>query len=85
MWKRSGYCCHCGDCCRGNPFTGEVEGYCPLFDLHSKDGHCKGYGKHPYYLSGCNIWPTHPDQIADKPRCTYRFEQVSDGGVNSIS
>jgi hypothetical protein len=77
-WVRSGECCHCGECCKGDPFNGEqgapaVAGYCPLYQL-SEHGHCAGYGKHPYYLSGCNVWPDRPELIADKPSCTYSFE-----------
>ena len=33
--------------------------------------------QHPYYLSGCNVWPTHPDQIADKPREAHYLAQPS--------
>jgi hypothetical protein len=29
--------------------------------------------QHAYYLSGCNVWPQHPDNIKDKPSCSYRF------------
>ena len=61
-----------------DPFNGEegaplVAGYCPLYRL-SDQGHCAGYGWHSYYLGGCNVWPDHPEQIADKPGCTYSFE-----------
>lgn len=85
MWVRSGECCRCGECCRGDPFNGEngpplVEGYCPLYRQDSEQGHCTGYGTHPYYLGGCKVWPQHPGQIADKPSCTYRFDWVEDGG-----
>jgi hypothetical protein len=45
-WVRSGYCCRCGDCCKGNAYDPDnpvrnspamaqppvVEGYCPLFN-----------------------------------------------------
>lgn len=47
-WIRTGFCCRCGDCCKGNPwedpsiveaYGGQpepvvVEGYCPLFEWH---------------------------------------------------
>jgi hypothetical protein len=80
-WVRSGECCRCGQCCTaGDPFEGglgepAVAGACAL--LRFADGRyaCSGRS-HPYYLNGCNIWPTHPDQIADKPGCSYRFEMV---------
>jgi hypothetical protein len=53
-WVRSGYCCRCGQCCVGDPFTDEnrprpavVEGYCPLFEWHMGDpngnGFCAGH------------------------------------------
>jgi hypothetical protein len=74
-----GECCRCGDCCKGDPFNGElgaaaVAGYCPLYRVSADGGHCIGYGVHSYYLGGCNVWPQRPEQIADKPNCTYRFE-----------
>jgi hypothetical protein len=76
MYVRSGECNRCGDCCKGNPFTGEPGGYCPLFAWASEGvGHCTDR-RHRYYLSGCNVWPTHPDQIADKPNCSYTFARV---------
>lgn len=77
-WVRSGECCRCGDCCKGDPFNGQrpvtIKGYCPLFRWRDGKAYCTGYGEHPYYLGGCNVWPQHPAQIADKPHCTYRFE-----------
>lgn len=78
-WIRSGECCRCGECCSGDPFNGEegpavVPEACPLYRIIGGHGHCSGYGVHPYYLNGCNVWPSHPNQIMDKPSCTYRFE-----------
>lgn len=76
-WVRTGECNRCGECCKGNPFTGETAGYCPLFTWLEKDvGHCTDR-QHPYYLNGCDVWPTHPAQIADKPSCSYTFELVA--------
>jgi hypothetical protein len=90
-WRRSGECCRCGECCIGDPFddasrprTAAVAGYCPLFYWRgSGEGHCLGHSgavppgqEHPYYMAGCNVWPDHPDLIADKPHCTYRFTWV---------
>jgi len=95
-WVRSGYCCRCGQCCVGDPFTDDnrprtaaVAGYCPLFEFHhgapEGDGFCTGHtGAVPpgqenwYYMSGCNVWPDNPGQIADKPACTYTFTWVDD-------
>jgi hypothetical protein len=95
-WIRSGYCCRCGDCCRGSPHHPDnplvaseamsqpamVDGYCPLFRWHALGvGFCTGHigavpaGKEdPYYLAACSSWPDHPEQLKDKPRCTYTFE-----------
>lgn len=58
-WKRSGYCCRCGECCVGNPYedgeypsnasqemrkSPKVAGYCPLFSWISPgQGHCSGH------------------------------------------
>jgi len=52
-WIRSGYCCRCGQCCVGDPFTDDgpfrrpraaiVEGYCPLYELKDGVGHCAGH------------------------------------------
>jgi hypothetical protein len=89
-WIRSGECCRCGECCVGDPFADEdrpreavVQGYCPLFELHQGapegDGFCIGHeppNQHPYYLSGCNVWPDHPDNIVNCPSCTYKFTWV---------
>jgi hypothetical protein len=83
-WVRSGECCRCGECCRtGDPFLGQmgeplIEGACPLLGLFAGRYACTDR-QHPYYLNGCNVWPSHPDQIADKPGCSYTFVRV-DGG-----
>jgi len=66
-----------------------VAGCCPLFEIRDEGfeykGFCAGHigavpsgQEDPYYMSGCNVWPDHPDQIADKPHCTYKFEWVED-------
>lgn len=85
-FKRSGECNRCGQCCEGDPFDGrlgepKIENMCPLYDLLDGKGHCTDR-MHPYYLSGCNIWPTHPEQIANKPLCGYSFEEV-DASINT--
>ena len=81
-WVRSGECSRCGECCKGampgNDGTAKVEGYCQLFEWLGGKGHCGGHGQHEYYLAGCNVWPQHPDNIADKPSCTYTFTWVDD-------
>lgn len=79
-WVREGECCKCGDCCRGNPFRGEVpnthDDMCPLLGALTKDGErlCTGHGVHPYYLNGCNVWPTVPEHVSAYSRCTYRWK-----------
>ena len=81
---RTGECCQCGECCRtGDPFNGEmgeseIAGACPLLTIR-KGLHVCTDRQHPYYLNGCNVFPTHPGQITDKPSCSYKFERV-DGG-----
>lgn len=56
-WVRSGYCCRCGECCKGDPYEGRddqrtplmrrapsVQGYCPLFEWHAEgEGFCVGH------------------------------------------
>lgn len=78
IYERTGECCRCGECCKDDPFDGSegpavVEGYCPLYRLLNGRGHCSNR-EHPYYLNGCNVWPTHPGQLEGKPSCTYRFK-----------
>lgn len=81
---REGECCRCGECCKtGDPFEGtmgepEISGACPLLTLLA-DGHACKDRQNSYYLNGCNVWPTHPGQIADKPSCSYKFQLVSSG------
>ncbi len=81
-WKRSGECNGCGDCCKGDPFDGakgapEVADYCFFFRWHGPSGRCVDRTEtNPYYLSGCNVWPTDPTNIADKPNCSYSFTEV---------
>lgn len=77
---RTGHCSRCGECCAGDPFDGEegepeIAGHCPLLTLVGDKFACSNR-EHPYYLSGCNVWPTHPGQIEDKPSCTYEFQRV---------
>jgi hypothetical protein len=80
-WVRSGECCRCGECCRGDPFLGQegepaIQGACPLL-RHADGVYACSDRQHPYYLSGCNVWQTLPDQIADKPGCSYTFAEAA--------
>lgn len=79
-WQRTGECNRCGDCCKGNPFDNSDNNdvYCPLLQLVAGVFTCTDR-QHPYYLQGCNVFPQHPSQIADKPNCSYSFEWVEDG------
>jgi len=82
---RTGECCRCGECCRtGDPFDGElgeptIEGACPLLAFHAGVFACSDR-QHPYYLNGCNVFPTHPDHLRVHPGCSYRFAKVADDG-----
>ena len=55
-WQRGGFCCRCGECCKGTPPPGisalvdshapAVTGYCPLFEwrnLAEGPGYCIGH------------------------------------------
>lgn len=62
-----------------------VAGMCPLFELHhgapEGEGFCIGHeppNQDPYYLAGCVVWPTSPDNIVNYPSCTYSFTWVDD-------
>jgi hypothetical protein len=81
-WVREGECCRCGECCVGDPGREDmtrpapVEGYCPLYRIVDGVGACSDR-QHPYYLAGCNVWPSQPSHIADKPSCSYTFRWES--------
>ena len=70
VWKRTGYCCQCGSCCEGCP----IKAFKWLDE--GKRGICLQRTS-SYYLSGCNVWPAHPEQIRFHPKCTYKFEVVN--------
>jgi hypothetical protein len=81
-FARTGECCQCGECCKtGDPFQGEmgkpeISGACPLLRLHSDGLHICADRENPYYLNGCNVFPTHPSHLLDHPGCSYKFERV---------
>jgi len=73
----------CGDCCRG-PIDGlpeQSDGACPY--LAKEDSGKRLCSIHntvdTYWSFGCNVWPTHPSNIAHLPRCTFSFREVPDG------
>ena len=83
MWARSGECCRCGDCCRG-PIDGMPEqhdGACPYLKGEANDERlCAIHDTvNTYWSRGCNVWPSEPYHIENYPRCTFKFEWVSDG------
>jgi len=79
-WIRKGECNRCGECCSsGDPFLGamgepEIPGACPLLALLPEGFHICKDRRHPYYLAGCNVWPSQPEHIVDYPSCSYTFE-----------
>lgn len=93
IWKRTGFCSRCGNCCDdpdnyfatfdgdGNPggLTQVVPGKCAYFRW-GEDGLAQCLGRDTeYYKSGCNQSPTKPQHTVDWPDCTYSFEKLSDG------
>lgn len=56
--------------------AGTLSGRCPLLRLAGEGYGCAGHGAHPFYLGGCNTFPTRPEDIAAYPSCSYRFEAV---------
>lgn len=76
-WRRTGACCRCGECCVGDPYDPEATGMCSHFvweDEVAKVGRCDGRDS-AYYLAGCAVYPQYPDQVADKPGCSYVFSK----------
>jgi hypothetical protein len=75
-WRRTGYCCHCGACCQADVDTGAA-GACHYLATDANGVlQCTGRAS-AAYLNGCNVWPSVPEHIADKPACTYVFTRVS--------
>lgn len=54
----------------------EIQGACPLLTILPYGVHACKDRENPYYLNGCNVFPTHPGQISDKPGCSYKFQRV---------
>lgn len=57
-----------------------MEGYCPIYRLSRDGGGRCGDRAHPYYLSGCNAWPSMPEQLQHTPSCSYRFARPAPEG-----
>lgn len=68
-WRREGECNRCGDCCVPCPLLRRTD--------DTTQATCAGHGVDPYYLAGCNVWPSKPEHIAHLTRCSYRFVQVA--------
>lgn len=69
VWRRTGYCCQCGECCQQCPaleWIGPKRGICSERVAGIKQ-HC----------GNDDTWPPSPIQIANYPSCTYKFEMVS--------
>lgn len=70
QWLRTGYCCQCGECCKGCSqlvwITENVRGVCK----DRLDGVKEQCGQDV-------TWPPTPLQVAHCPSCTYKFEIVS--------
>jgi hypothetical protein len=77
-FQRFGDCCQCGDCCKGNPYTGEDPHLdCPHLVRTNETSHCDIHGTlDTYWAKGCNVWPTIPEHVAHLERCTYTFRLV---------
>jgi hypothetical protein len=76
-WRRTGYCCRCGACCVGDPYTGASDVPCPHLVADAGDGLPGCVDRQgAYYLSGCVSWPSVPGHVAHIAECTYRFERV---------
>ncbi len=77
--RRVGECNRCGDCCRGNPYTGEdPDKPCPRLRQET-DGltSCELHGQDAsYWGKGCNVWPTEPGHITHLDRCSFSFEET---------
>ncbi len=75
---RAGECNRCGDCCVGNPYTGEAGGPCPHLQRDA-DGlaTCTIHGvEGSYWAQGCNAWPSKPEHVRQPhmARCSFTFE-----------
>ena len=77
-WVREGYCCKCGQCCRGgiDGLPAQADGACPYLTANNdKDERlCSIHNTtDTYWAMGCNVWPTVPGHIASHDRCTFTF------------
>lgn len=70
VWRRTGYCCQCGECCIGCPvllwITENVRGVCKEKLLGI-----------PQSCGQDDTWPPTPAHISNLKKCTYKFEEVT--------
>jgi len=82
-WKREGYCCKCGQCCRGaiDGLPAQDDGACPYLAATNAAGErlCRIHDTvDTYWARGCNVWPSVPHHIEAYDRCTFTFVWVDD-------
>jgi hypothetical protein len=79
-WVREGYCCKCGQCCRGgvDGMPEQADGACPYLKAAvSGERLCAIHNTvDTYWSRGCNVWPSVPHHIKDYDRCTFTFRWV---------
>jgi hypothetical protein len=81
-WIREGYCCKCGQCCRGaiDGLPAQADGACPYLKLETNGERlCSIHNTvDTYWARGCNVWPTDPHNIENYDRCTFSFTWQDD-------
>lgn len=75
-WRREGYCCRCGDCCRGDATGGARTPDCPNLRVDDEGVASCADRAGAYYLAGCVDWPSKPEHVAPHAACTYVFTRV---------
>jgi hypothetical protein len=79
-WVREGYCCKCGQCCRGpiDDLPEQHDGACPYLKPEaSGERLCAIHDTvDTYWSRGCNVWPSVPQHIDKHDRCTFSFRWV---------
>lgn len=70
VYRRTGYCCQCGECCKGCPM---------LLWINPERGVCKDRIEGRPQQCGQDVrgWPYIPEHIEGRPKCTYKFEEIT--------
>jgi hypothetical protein len=72
VYRRTGYCCQCGECCRD----------CPMLQWVIKNtrGICLDRINNRRQQCGQDIrgWPHIPEHIKNLSKCTYKFEDITE-------